>query len=292
MNIVPFFSLIFLLKHNFHSAPLPISAFPLECSSPLKGLLNRPFPTPSLASITQVFPRLLPGISIKCLQIKLLTTKGKISPLFICLLRLYHTWGCLTTHALDSIFPWELTPCLSQLLPLSLPRSRWNIKVIMPLGFCGGSDSKASARNVRDPGSIPVSGGSPGEGNGNPLQYSCLENSMVGGAWWATVHGVTKSQTWLSDFSLTHSLLCPWSFTWILWTPYLSPPFHFWTPSSIFPPNHPFTHAVPAFRLLKLALIQSQFFILGIPNDYFSVINFLDLQAVDHVFYLFFFLFF
>ena len=188
----------------------------------------------------------------------------------------------LGTHAMS----------LSQLLPLSLPRSRWNIKVIMPLGFCGGSDGKASARNVRDPGSIPVSGRSPGEGNGNPLQYSCLENSMVGGAWWATVHGVTKSQTWLSDFSLTHSLLCPWSFTWILWTPYLSPPFHFWTPSSIFPPNHPFTHAVPAFRLLKLALIQSQFFILGIPNDYFSVINFLDLQAVDHFFYLFIFFYF
>ena len=43
----------------------------------------------------------------------------------------------------------------------------------------------------------------PGEGNGNPLQYSCLENSMDGGAWWATVHGVAKSQTRLSDFTLT-----------------------------------------------------------------------------------------
>ena len=41
-----------------------------------------------------------------------------------------------------------------------------------------------------------------GEGNGNPLQYSCLENSMDGGAWWATVHGVTKGQTRLSDFTL------------------------------------------------------------------------------------------
>ena len=45
------------------------------------------------------------------------------------------------------------------------------------------------------------SGRSPGEGNGNPLQYSCLENSMDGGAWWATVHGVTKSQTRLSDLT-------------------------------------------------------------------------------------------
>ena len=64
-----------------------------------------------------------------------------------------------------------------------------------------GSDGKASACNVGDPGSISESERSPGEGNGNPLQYSCLENSMDGGAWWATVHGVTKSRTWLSDFT-------------------------------------------------------------------------------------------
>ena len=47
--------------------------------------------------------------------------------------------------------------------------------------------------------SIPGSGRSPGEGNGNPLQYYCLENSMDRGAWWATVHGVAKSWTRLSD---------------------------------------------------------------------------------------------
>ena len=70
--------------------------------------------------------------------------------------------------------------------------------------FPGGSDGKASARNAGDPGSILGLGRSPGEGNGNPLQYSCLENSMDGGAWKATVHGVTKSQTRLSNF--THSL--------------------------------------------------------------------------------------
>ena len=63
------------------------------------------------------------------------------------------------------------------------------------VGFPGGSDGKASARNVGDLGLIPGSGRSPGEGNGNPLQYSCLENSMDRGAWWATVHGVTKIQT-------------------------------------------------------------------------------------------------
>jgi len=51
----------------------------------------------------------------------------------------------------------------------------------------------------RDAGSIPGSGRSPGEGNGNPLRYSCLENSMDRGAWWATVHEVAKSWTRLSD---------------------------------------------------------------------------------------------
>ena len=62
---------------------------------------------------------------------------------------------------------------------------------------------KASACNAGDLGSIPGWGRSSGEGNGNPLQYSCLENSMDGGAWWATVHGVTKSGTQLSDFTFT-----------------------------------------------------------------------------------------
>ena len=57
------------------------------------------------------------------------------------------------------------------------------------------ADGKASAYNAGDPGLIPESGRSPGEGNGNSLQYSCLENSMDGGAWQATVHGVTKSWT-------------------------------------------------------------------------------------------------
>ena len=73
--------------------------------------------------------------------------------------------------------------------------------------FPGSSDSKASAYNAGDLGSIPGLGRSPGEGNGNPLQYSCLENPMDGGAWWATlVHGVTKSRTRLRDFTSLHSI--------------------------------------------------------------------------------------
>ena len=58
---------------------------------------------------------------------------------------------------------------------------------------------KESACKARDPGSIPGSGRSPGEGNDYPLQYFCLQNSMDRGAWWATVHGVAKTWTQLSD---------------------------------------------------------------------------------------------
>ena len=61
-------------------------------------------------------------------------------------------------------------------------------------GFPGGSDGKESACNARDPSLIPGLGRSPGEGNGNPLQYSCLENSMDRGAWKAIVYEVAKSQ--------------------------------------------------------------------------------------------------
>ena len=69
-----------------------------------------------------------------------------------------------------------------------------------------GSDGKASVYNAGDPGSIPGSGRSPGEGNGNPLQYYCLENPMDRGAWQATVHGVAKSQTGLSNFTFTFTV--------------------------------------------------------------------------------------
>ena len=62
-------------------------------------------------------------------------------------------------------------------------------------------EKKASAYNVGDLDSIPGYGRSPGEGNGNPLQYSCMENPMDGGAWYCTVHEVTKNGTRLSDFT-------------------------------------------------------------------------------------------
>ena len=82
---------------------------------------------------------------------------------------------------------------------IKFKKEKKDIPTLCPWGFPGGSDSKESTRNVGDPGSIPGLGRSPGEGNSNPLPYSGLENSMDRGAWWALVHGVTKSWTWLSD---------------------------------------------------------------------------------------------
>ena len=80
-------------------------------------------------------------------------------------------------------------------------RQRWgNTVCSLCRGFLGGSDGKESACNARDLGSTSGSVRSPGEGHGNPLQYPCLEYSMDRGPWWAAVHGVAKSQTWLSDW--------------------------------------------------------------------------------------------
>ena len=91
--------------------------------------------------------------------------------------------------------PWQLIPVLWKKLGLAC------------LVFPGGSDHKESACNTRDSGLIPGSRSSPGEGNGYLLQYSCLENSMDREVWWATVHGVAKSQTQLNDF---HTFLFKW----------------------------------------------------------------------------------
>ena len=73
------------------------------------------------------------------------------------------------------------------------------------LDFPGGSEVKASASNAGDLGLIPRLGRSPGEGNGSLFQYSCLENPMDRGAWWATVYGVAKSWTRLSNFTHTQA---------------------------------------------------------------------------------------
>ena len=78
-------------------------------------------------------------------------------------------------------------------------------------GFPGGAVvNNLPARATEDAGLIPGSGRSPGEGNGNRLQHSCLENSMDRGAWQATVHGVAKSQTWLSTTISFWSFVTEW----------------------------------------------------------------------------------
>ena len=79
------------------------------------------------------------------------------------------------------------------------------------MAFPSSSDGKASACNARDLGSIPGWRRSPGEGNGNPLQYSCLENPVDRGAWWLTVHGVAKSQSDKTYAHMSHEYF-PFSF--------------------------------------------------------------------------------
>ena len=85
--------------------------------------------------------------------------------------------------------------------------SFFSLWLILPQSFPGGSvvkNTPANTRDARDTGSIPGSGRSLGGGNGNLLQYSCLGNPMDRGALWATVHGVSKSQTWLKRISTRH----------------------------------------------------------------------------------------
>ena len=80
---------------------------------------------------------------------------------------------------------------------LGTDKELWTMKLEM--SFPGGSDDKESACFAEDPGLIPEWERSLAKGNGYLFQYACLENSMDRGAWWATVHGVTKSRIWLSD---------------------------------------------------------------------------------------------
>ena len=86
-----------------------------------------------------------------------------------------------------------------------------NSKLIFLGGGGGGgalvAQTVESACSAGDLGLMPGLGRSPGDGNGNPLQYSCLENPMDGGAWQATVHGVAKNRTRLSNFTLLYTLV-------------------------------------------------------------------------------------
>ena len=106
---------------------------------------------------------------------------------------------------MSQLFAWGGQSIGVSALALVLPM---NIHVICGMLECfpGGAEVKASACNVGDLGLTPGSGRSPGEGDGNPLQYSCLENPMDRGAWWATVHGSQRvGCDWATSFSLSLS---------------------------------------------------------------------------------------
>ena len=87
---------------------------------------------------------------------------------------------------------WIGRPGVLQSMASRRVRHDWTTEPMVRLGFSGGSDSKGSVTNARDPDLIPGSGISPREGNGYPLQYSCLENFIHRETWWARVHWVTK----------------------------------------------------------------------------------------------------
>ena len=125
----------------------------------------------------------------------------------------YHSFvqGIFLTQGLNpnclGLLHWQMGPLL--LVPPGKPLlillpwyfSQWFLLSLLGPGFPAGSDGKVSACNMGEPVLIPGLGRSPKEGNGNPLPYSCLENPTDRGDWWAAVHGVAKSQTWLSDFT-------------------------------------------------------------------------------------------
>ena len=140
------------------------------------------------------------------------------------------TWLMLDTEEVCNMFvewmnEWVLQSLQESQYCKSLPAYTWNLgmqrnKVTLedqPLGNCKVSPYPSrwlsgieSTCNVGDPGSVPGLGRSPGEGNGNPLQYSCLDNPMDRGALWAIVHGVAKSQTRLNYWAYTHCLENSW----------------------------------------------------------------------------------
>ena len=105
--------------------------------------------------------------------------------------------------------------CLSQRYKQNSVWLPWCSRFRRRLYEPGGSDSKASACNVGDQGCVFRSGRSPGEGNGDPLQYSCLENSMARGAWQVTDHGIAKNQTQLEKAMAPHSSTLAWQIPWM-----------------------------------------------------------------------------
>ena len=110
-----------------------------------------------------------------------------------------------------------------------------NFKLFIFIGVYPGGSDKESAYSVGDLGSVPGLGRSPGEENVNPLQYSCLENFRDRGTCWAIVHGITKSQTWLSDLNTHRWLTMLW---WLQVNSEGTQPYIYMYPFSHKPPSH------------------------------------------------------
>ena len=135
-------------------------------------------------------------------------------------------------------------------------------------GFPGGSEGKASACSVGDSGSIPESGRSPWEGNGNPLQHSCLKNPMDGGAWRAAVRGVAQSCPRLSSFTWGFPLK---SFSGLVQTPSYST-----LPAP--PPTHPCVSLISFSVLTPVSALQSSWLLLALQHGtHSSVVRWLHL---------------
>ena len=135
----------------------------------------------------------LTGLKPRCQQALFFSGGSKVKSVFL----LFWTWRDFLYSLASSIF--QVSNGWSVISHYTC--SLFECEFLLPSfgGFLGGSDGQESACNAGYTGLVPGLGRFPGEGNGNPLQYSCLENSMDRGAWWATVHGVAKSRTWLSD---------------------------------------------------------------------------------------------
>ena len=140
------------------------------------------------------FSRPESGVGSHSLLQRIFPTQGLNLGLLHCREILYHLSHQGKLCLLKYKFQWilERRTCTVYYFPMHIFSY---FAILITSGFPGGSEGKASACNAGDPGSIPGSGRSLGEGNGNPLQYSCLENPMDRGAWWATVHGVAESDT-------------------------------------------------------------------------------------------------